>query len=248
MGAPGDFIVFADESGDHGLGSINRDYPVFVLACCIFEKKQYVDCVCPEFQRFKLRWWAHDAVVLHSSQIKRQQPPFAFLTHVETRARFMSDLAGTLADAPFAIIAATIDKCRLREEHPRSTDVYSLALRHCVENVVAFMDAHGQRDRDIPFLIERRGKMEDRQLVAAFRDICDGGTCWGELPNLSIDLIDKKANMTGLQIADLVSTPIGRHMLGPREPNRAFEVIRRKIWLPSQLREGEGRLIAHPGK
>ena len=197
MGAPGDFIVFADESGDHGLGSINRDYPVFVLACCIFEKKQYVDCVCPEFQRFKLRWWAHDAVVLHSSQIKRQQPPFAFLTHVETRARFMSDLAGTLADAPFAIIAATIDKCRLREEHPRSTD---------------------------------------------------GGTCLGELPNLSIDLIDKKANMTGLQIADLVSTPIGRHMLGPREPNRAFEVIRRKIWLPSQLREGEGRLIARPGK
>ena len=207
-----------------------------------------MDCVCPEFQRFKLRWWAHDAVVLHSSQIKRQQPPFAFLTHVETRARFMSDLAGTLADAPFTIIAATIDKCRLKEERPGFTDVYSLALRHCVENVVAFMGAHGQRDRDIPFLIERRGKIEDRQLVAAFRDICDGGNRWGELPNLSIDLIDKKANMTGLQMADLVSAPIGRHTLRPREPNRASDVIRRKIWLPSRLREGEEQLIEHPGK
>ena len=30
------FIVFADESGDHGLTRINPNYPIFVLSCCIF--------------------------------------------------------------------------------------------------------------------------------------------------------------------------------------------------------------------
>jgi hypothetical protein len=160
----------------------------------------------------------------------------------------MSDLAGTLADAPFAIIAATIHKRHMKEARSDSTDIYSLALRHCVENVVAFMHAQGQSDRSIPFLIERRGKVEDRQLIAAFHDICHGGNCWGELSNLSIDLIDKKANMTGLQIADLVSTPIGRHMLQPNEPSRAFEVIRQKIWLPPWRCEREGLPTEHPGK
>lgn len=32
MERPSDFLVFADESGDHSLGRINPDYPVFVLS------------------------------------------------------------------------------------------------------------------------------------------------------------------------------------------------------------------------
>jgi uncharacterized protein DUF3800 len=57
MGSPSDYIVFADESGDHGLTVIDPQYPVFVLSCCVFDKTQYVENVCPELQRFKLRWW-----------------------------------------------------------------------------------------------------------------------------------------------------------------------------------------------
>lgn len=31
-----DYVVYVDESGDHSLASIDPDYPVFVLALCIF--------------------------------------------------------------------------------------------------------------------------------------------------------------------------------------------------------------------
>jgi len=34
-----DYIVYVDESGDHNLERINPEYPLFVLAFCIFEKK-----------------------------------------------------------------------------------------------------------------------------------------------------------------------------------------------------------------
>ena len=54
-----DYIVFADESGDHSLTRVNRDYPVFALSFCVFRKADYVETVCPLLQRFKLRWW-HD--------------------------------------------------------------------------------------------------------------------------------------------------------------------------------------------
>jgi hypothetical protein len=36
-----DYIIFADESGDHGMTSINPENPVFVLAFCIFKKSEY---------------------------------------------------------------------------------------------------------------------------------------------------------------------------------------------------------------
>jgi hypothetical protein len=42
-----DYIVFADESGDHGLEDVNPQYPVFVLSFCIFHETQYVERVVP---------------------------------------------------------------------------------------------------------------------------------------------------------------------------------------------------------
>ncbi len=36
-----DYIIYVDESGDHSLESIDKEYPVFVLAFCIFNKKIY---------------------------------------------------------------------------------------------------------------------------------------------------------------------------------------------------------------
>ena len=104
-----DFILFADESGDHSLAKINPDYPVFVLSFCIFRKTDYVESVCPLLQRFKLRWWAHDG----------------------KRERFMADLTDTLARCPFTIIAAVIDKLRLRDQYLQPENPYSLALKFC---------------------------------------------------------------------------------------------------------------------
>ena len=62
-----------------------------------------------------------------------------------------------------------------------------------------------------------------------FRRVCDGNNRWGKLPTFSVEFVDKKANLPGLQIADLVSTPIGRHVHRPDQENRAFEMIEKKF-------------------
>jgi hypothetical protein len=33
------YIVYVDESGDHSLNTVDENYPVFVLAFCIFHKR-----------------------------------------------------------------------------------------------------------------------------------------------------------------------------------------------------------------
>ena len=43
----GDYIIYVDESGDHGLASLDPEYPIFVLAFCIFRKADYAYLVVP---------------------------------------------------------------------------------------------------------------------------------------------------------------------------------------------------------
>jgi hypothetical protein len=65
-----DYIIFADESGDHGLSNIDPQYPVFVLAFCIIEKTTYSQSILPKLTEFKFRHFGHDQVVLHERDIR----------------------------------------------------------------------------------------------------------------------------------------------------------------------------------
>jgi hypothetical protein len=55
-----DTIVFVDESGDHGMETIDPGYPMFVLAFCIFEKESYATRLTPAVVQFKFRHFGHD--------------------------------------------------------------------------------------------------------------------------------------------------------------------------------------------
>ncbi|HYW05311.1 MAG TPA: hypothetical protein VE913_00065, partial [Longimicrobium sp.] len=55
-----DFIVFVDESGGHSLTSIHADYPMFVLAFCLFSKEVYAAEVAPAVLRLKFKHFGHD--------------------------------------------------------------------------------------------------------------------------------------------------------------------------------------------
>jgi hypothetical protein len=78
-----DYVVYADESGDHSLTSINPQNPVFVLAFCIFEKRAYVDMVVPMVQRLKFDFFGHDCVVLHGHEIRKAHGEFKVLLNAE---------------------------------------------------------------------------------------------------------------------------------------------------------------------
>lgn len=49
----------------------------------------------------------------------------------------------------------------------------------------------------------------------------------------------KKANSIGLQLADLIAYPLGRHVLKPHEENLAFKIIEQKFHkFPNYLQKG----------
>lgn len=236
-----DYPVFADESGDHGLDTIDASYPVFVLAFCVIHKADYVDKIVPAIQRFKLRHFGHDNVVLHERDIRKDVGPFTFLKTRERKYAFLEELTQIVSDAPFTLICSVIRKEVLKRKYVSPDNPYHVALGFGLERVHYYLQSKGVTGAKTHVMVERRGKRENAELELEFRRICDGANYNEEQLPLEIVFADKKANLPGLQLADLVARPVGMSILRPDQPNRAFEVLEGKFYRNSAgTRQGWG--------
>ena len=58
-----------------------------------------------------------------------------------------------------------------------------------------------------------------------------------------LNLSGKKENIVGLQMADLVVSPIGRHLIGKTEKND-WKIVKQKIWCrPNENFDGAGLVV-----
>ena len=236
-----DFVVFVDESGDHGLESIDPGYPVFVLAFCIMRKSDYMTSIVPAIQAFKFRHFGHDNVILHERDIRKDIGAFSFLKSMARKAEFLGELTEIVAKAPFTLICSIIQKEALKQRYVHPDNPYHVALGFGLERVHYYLQAQGVDTDRTHVMVERRGKREDAELELEFRRICDGGNYNGEHMPLEIVFADKKANLPGLQLADLVARPVGVNILRPGQANRAFEILENKFYTsPDGKRVGWG--------
>jgi Protein of unknown function (DUF3800) len=217
-----DFIAYVDEAGDHG--PISAEFPVFVLAFCIFRKSEYSRVTLPAFSEFKFKYFGHDAVVLHEREIRKQLQPFQFLRDASVREPFFSDLNTLIQGAPFSLVAVGVDK----RVHPINENVYNAALDVGLVHVTRFLRQQGE-SRLTHVVVEGRGKKEDGELREAFDRFCSPN---GTLDGCNLDLVfaSKSHSHSGMQLADMVARPIGRHLMAPSQPNRAYEILSSKFW------------------
>ena len=224
-----DYIVYVDESGDHGLESIDRNYPVFVLAFCVFTKEAYAESVAPSIQRFKFRHFGHDMAILHETDIRKDRGDFRFLKTKELKEAFLGELSEILADAPFTLICTVIDKPLLKKRYGYPRNPYHIALGYGLERVYLHLKNKGQDERVTHVIVENRGKREDDELELEFRRIVDGANYGSRRFPFEIVFADKKSNSCGLQLADLVARPVGLSVFRPKQANRAYQVLKEKF-------------------
>jgi len=224
------YIVFVDESGDHGLQSIDRDYPMFVLAFCIFRKDEYANTIVSEFKHFKFKHFGHDQVILHETDIRKDRGDFSILKTHEKKEAFLNELSAIVETTPFTFVATVIRKEHLLERYVAPENPYHVALGFGLERVFYYLQSIDETASKTHIVFEKRGKQEDGELELEFRRVCDGHNYKGVILPFEIVFADKKSNSAGLQMADLIARPVGMKILRPDQPNRAYEIIEGKFY------------------
>lgn len=229
LGPYSDFIVYVDESGDHGMQTVDANYPVFALAFCVFYKGHYSEKIVPALQKFKFNHFGHDLVVLHEHEIRKEKGSFKFNSKQHKR-EFLDGLTSIIEASNFILISAVIDKRQLKDKHGIGSNPYHLALGFCVETLYELMQEKNQADALTHIVVECRGDKEDKDLELEFRRVCDAADKLGKRLPFDIIFASKQTNSAGLQLADLVARPVGLSVIRPEQPNRAFDVLKKKFF------------------
>lgn len=226
----GEHIVFVDESGDHGLKSIDQNYPVFVLAFCIFSKEQYATTLVPDLKKFKFKHFGHDQIILHENDIRKDRGDFSILKTREKKESFLDELSDIINATSFVFVAAVIRKDKLVSRYTTPGNPYHVALAFGLERVFYYLRSVGDIDLKTHIIVEKRGTREDEALELEFRRVCAGNNYLSRNFPFEIVFADKKSNSAGLQMADLIARPVGINIMRPGQQNRAFEIIKSKFY------------------
>jgi len=196
------FVAFLDESGDHNLKTIDSTYPIFTLAACIFDFDYYFEGVEKELDTIKVKHFGTRKVILRSYDIRKQKGQFRSLVDITKRTAFYEELDKFIENLEFKIIAAVIDKSKLKSSYRTPSDPYNLCFQFIMERLCMFV---GRKNEKVVMRMESRESHNDKVLA------------------------EKSQNIGGHQIADLAAYPIGIHIFQPKRDNPAFQIVEKKF-------------------
>ncbi len=220
-------LMFLDESGDHDLSVIDPQYPLFVLGGVIMDADYVQDVVAPRMLAFKRDLFGDEKLVLHTADITRNRNGFERLKDSGFRSAFYAQLNALMAELDYRVVA-----CAIRKDWHLSR--YG-------------MDVGDVEDGGL-IVAEKRGPTLDHELELAWLNLKIKGTQFVRARQVErriqgLSLKGKAANLAGLELADLVVTPIGRHILG--KPDREdYAIVESKYRrAPSGRIDGYGLIV-----
>lgn len=233
-----EYFVYIDESWDHNLKVwlFDNYYNVFVLWAVIIKKSDYhlLDAWIKQIKQL-LRW--SDDLILHTAEITRpsksKDPRNLCFNDIDFRNHFYWQINQLISKLPITIVYCAIQKDRMLQQYGyHAEDPYLFSFENILNRIL----------RVIPWgtcdiYPEKRSSVENIKLEAELIKI---KTMWSQFYSgsqiqshiNSFILKDKKTNESGLQLADLIVSPIGRHILWktPRPGNEVdYQTIIKKI-------------------
>lgn len=237
------YYLYIDESGDHGLVNLDTDFPVFLLCGILISEENY-NSVRNKFNIIKRELWGNKNVIFHSRDIRKCNKEFQILFDLNIKKRFYEHINDIIHNSEYRIIASAINKEKYIKTYGKlSNDVYELALSFIIERAVFSLDEIKNTEKQLEIIIEKRGKKEDKKLDEHFQRVLARGTGFVSAQrlrdiNTTITFRDKKENINGLQLADLIAYPIARYVIEPNRANPAFDILKNKIYTKNNKRHG----------
>ncbi|MBU3658392.1 MAG: DUF3800 domain-containing protein [Flavobacteriales bacterium] len=237
------YYLFIDESGDHGLVSLDNSFPVFLL-CGLLTSEENYDSIKSNINELKHFFWKNKSVILHSRDIRKCEKEFQILFDLDVKKQFYEKLNNVIINSNYRIISSAINKSKYISTYGKlSNDVYEIALSFIIERAIFCLDEIKSHQKQLEIIIEKRGKKEDKTLSEHFQRLVARGTTYVTPDRLKaigikITFKDKKDNINGLQMADLLAYPLARYVIDSKRANPAFDILENKIYHKNGKRYG----------
>lgn len=228
-------ILYLDESGDHDLVKFKPDNSIFVLGGIIVDRTYDRTLLEPTVRAFKRQWFSREDIILHTADIDHAKKGFERLRQDPSfRQDFMTALSEMMSSLDYKVVACVI----LKDKHvakygQRARDPYDFGLTVVVER---FCFEIGDVEDGGLIYAERRRDDLDLALDVAWERLRVEGTYQlnkhqlGQLDKriIGLNLKAKSVNITGLQLADLVISPVRRHFMG-RNTHDNWDIVKSKM-------------------
>ncbi|MBP0902778.1 DUF3800 domain-containing protein [Mariniflexile gromovii] len=228
------YYLFLDESGDHGLKTIDKSFPIFLLCGILISEENY-RLIRADINQIKIEFWNNKNVIFHSRDIRKCNNEFQILFDLDIKKKFYNSINSLVEKPLYHIIAAAINKTEFIKKYGKlENDVYEISLSFILERTVFCLDNLGNCN-ELEIIIERRGKKEDTKLGEHIQKVRQIGTYYvdaeriqnyGFKPKFSW----KNENINGLQLSDLIAYPIARKILNPQGVNLSFDKLKHNIY------------------
>ncbi|MDQ5928334.1 MAG: hypothetical protein QG594_108 [Bacteroidota bacterium] len=228
------YYLFVDESGDHGLKTIDEGFPVFLLCGVLVSEIEYQKMDL-NVSASKKKYWNNTNVILHSRDIRKCNNEFKILFDLKLKEKFYDDLNHIFTSNKYKIISSAINKIEFIKKYGKlQDDVYEIALSFILESTIFCLDEVNDCS-SLEIVIEKRGKKEDAKLSNHMNKLSQIGTYYVSKErmdkyNIEYKFLRKNENSNGLQISDLLAYPIARKVIYPDGVNIPYELIKDKFY------------------
>lgn len=214
------YRLYIDESGDHVFRQMEEpSHRYLCLLGCWFRGDHY-RAFHETLEGFKNRHLPHhpdEPVILHREEIVNRRGAFWRLRDDTARDAFDRDLLDLIRNTLFQIVGVVIDKKQLQETYTTPAHPYHLAMGFLLQRYCGYLN-HVNRRGDV--MAESRGGHEDRLLKGSYEWVYKRGA-WQmkadvfqrALTSSQMKAKPKSANISGLQLADLLAHPIRQSIL-----------------------------------
>ena len=206
------YRLYVDEVGNPSLKRPHIPENRFLSLTGVIADLDYVQSnIYPDMESLKVKYFGShpdEPVVLHRIDMVAANEPFQSLADPGTRTAFDADLIALLRHWDYHVVTVCLDKTAMSAN---VSDAYGHCFTLLLEGFNAFLE-HSGFPGDV--MVESRGAKEDQSLKGLFRHLTENGTdnvardrLQRSLTSRELKVRPRIANVSGLQIADLIAHP-----------------------------------------
>lgn len=234
------FHLFLDECGSHVVKPLDMIFPVFAL-CGVIINEEKLHEVDVKWKSWKIATTGIDDDRIHEPDVRNFRRRFHRADADEKRIIDQS-LQELMRDLDFHCIAAVVDLREFSEQYPAGRvddylpqSCYLMAIDFVMERFVHYLRVAGDSGRG-SVVAESRETKEDvfvnheyvRLQKEGTQFVSESDFRWYLSPYMKF--LRKRANSTGLQIADIAARPIAEKILSPSSSPKRWDVVSEKLY------------------